>query len=108
MSMKSSHTATRSALIVFAATGSLSVIGKEKGSDPFFAHVERSAKNGVRPLMKTPDWTCRNRASRSRRFLLEVLPYQFGHFEHAHGRLAAEHFLQRGIRVDVPSVLRVL
>src|SRR6187455_3065629 len=115
MSMKSSHTDARSDPSV-AAAGTASVI--ESPSDDL-----RSTSSGYRRWRKqkgdsvpavalqhsvrhTPD-TSPSRASRSR-VLLEVLAYQLGHLEHAHGTLAAEHFLQRGIRVDVPLVLGIL
>src|SRR6267143_4022287 len=41
-------------------------------------------------------------------FLLEMLAYELRHLEHVDGGLAAEHWLQRLVRLDHPFVLLVL
>src|SRR5437762_1967231 len=101
MSMKSSHTDARSAGIAGAATDVASLI-QHLSQLPVASFNDERTKGRQRvPPSPLND---QFRASRSR-VLLEVLAHQLGHFEHAHGTLAAEHFLQRGIRVDVPLVL---
>src|SRR6478672_10465976 len=100
--MKSSHTAARS---LFAVAGT-SAAGFASAITPSSEHARRlqEQKGDSVPAVALYD---QFRASRSR-VLLEVLAYQLGHLEHAHGRLAAEHFLQRRIRVDVPLVFGIL
>ena len=48
------------------------------------------------------------RAMKNERGLRKVLADEFGHLEHIDDRLAAEHDLERDIRVDIALVLCVL